>query len=215
MKAAEVRQYRVVGGIATWPIPVVSGILALGALSLNLPELTLGIALIAFVAQTLWLGGVVEASSRGISRGFLLDGRFLGRTTVIAWDAIASVHTEWRRPGDDTALVTIVEDRAGRAIRFSTTMGLRQYWACLANVAARAPLRARSGLTEALLADGLPGRRGMLAAAATAGALALVVVAVVGVHYIWAQGRSSFARHLEQSETAPESARPSAILPAR
>jgi hypothetical protein len=217
MKAAEVRQYRIAGGIATWPIPIVSSTLALGALGLDTLELALTIALMGFVAQTLWLGGVVETSSRGITRGFLLNSRFLGRTTVIRWDAIARVHTEWRHPGDDTALVTIVEDREGRTIRFSTTMGLHEYWACLANVAARVPLRARSGLTEAILADGLPGRRSMLAAAATAGALALVVVVVVGVHYIWAQGRSSFARYLEQSTAAPESesAGPSAITPAR
>lgn len=207
MKAAEFRQYRIAGGVAAWPIPVVSSLLALGALGLGALELTVSIALLGFVAQTIWRGGVVETSPVGVTRGFLLSGRFVGRTTVIAWGSVASLHTDWRRPGDDTALVTIVRDRDGRSIRLSTAMGLGQYWACLAAVARQAPRAARSGLTDAVLAEGPPGRRGLLSAAATAGALALVVVAVVGVHYLWAQGRSSVVR-LQDPDRPPEPGAP-------
>jgi hypothetical protein len=207
MKAAEFRQYRIAGGVAAWPIPVVSSLLALGALGLGALELTVSIALLGFVAQTIWRGGVVETSPVGVTRGFLLSGRFVGRTTVIAWGSVASLHTDWRRPGDDTALVTIVRDRDGRSIRLSTAMGLGQYWACLAAVARQAPRAARSGLTDAVLAEGPPGRRGFLSAAATAGALALVVVAVVGVHYLWAQGRSSVVR-LQDPDRPPEPGAP-------
>ena len=205
--AAELRQYRIAGGVAAWPIPVVSSLLALGALGLGALELTVSIAILGFIAQTIWRGSVVETSPVGLTRGFLLNGRFVGRTTVIAWSSVASLHTDWRRPGDDTALVTIVRDRDGRSIRLSTAMGLGQYWACLAAVARHAPRAARSGLTDAVLAEGPPGRRGFLSAAATAGALALVVVAVVGVHYLWAQGRSSIVR-LQDPDRAPEPGAP-------
>jgi hypothetical protein len=58
-----------------------------------------------------------------------------------------------------------------------------------------------------VLAEGPPGRRGFLSAAATAGALALVVVAVVGVHYLWAQGRSSVVR-LQDPDRPPEPGAP-------
>lgn len=196
---ADLQHYRIAGGVAAWPIPVVSSVLGLGALGFDAYELALTIALAGFVAQSLWLGRVVETSPVGITRGFMLSGRFLGRTTVIPWTAIASVHTAWRCPGDDTTLDTIVRDVDGRVIHLSTAMGLRAYWDCVAIVVRRAPRATRSGLTDAILQEGPPGRRGFVAAAATAGALALVVVAIVGVHYLWAQGRGSFARHLEQA----------------
>lgn len=204
MKTAELRQYRIAGGVAAWPIPVVSSMLGLAALGLDALEVALTLALLGFVAQKLWLGGVVEISAVGITRGFLLNGRFPGRTTVMAWDAIASVHTVWRYPGDDTALVTIVRDREGRSIRLSTAMGLYGYWTCLAAIVGGAPRATRSGLTDAVLEEGPPGRRNLLSAARTAGALALVMVALVGVHYLWAQGRSSFARALDQAGQVSE-----------
>ncbi|MGH3119180.1 MAG: hypothetical protein ACRDQ2_19090 [Gaiellales bacterium] len=209
MEAAELRQYRLVGGLAAWQIPILSTIMVLGALMLNVLELTLIVALLGFVAQSLWLGGVVETSRVGLTRGFVLNGRFLGRTTVMAWGSVASVHTEWRRPGDDTALVTIVRDREGQSICLSTAMGLRVYWACLARIVTGAPRATRSGLTEAVLADGPPGHRKVLSAAATAGALALVIIAVGSVHYLWAQGRSSFARQLIEGEPRQASPLPS------
>jgi hypothetical protein len=208
MKTAELRQYRIAGGVAAWPIPVVSSILGLGALSLDALEPTLVIALLGFVAQVLWLGAVVEISPVGITRGFVLRGRFVGRTTVMAWNTIASVHTEWRHPGDDTALVTTVCDREGRSIRLSTAMGLRDYCRCLAAISRGAPFATRSGLTDAVLSEGPPGTRGFVSAAATAGALALVMVVLVAVHYLWAQGHSSFARYLEQAERQSPSGHP-------
>jgi hypothetical protein len=39
----------------------------------------------------------------------------------------------------------------------------------------------------------------VLAALRTAAVLALLLVALVGLHYVWAQGRSSLARYLEQT----------------
>jgi hypothetical protein len=208
MKTAERQQYRIAGGVAAWQIPVVSAILGLGALGLGALEPILMIALLGFVAQVVRLGAVVEISPVGLTRGFILNGRFLGRTTVMAWNTITSVHTEWRHPGDDTALVTTVSDREGRSIQLSTAMGLRDYLRCVAAVRSSAPFGARSGLTDAVLDDSPSGTGSFISAAATAGVLALVMVALVGVHYLWAQGRSSFARHLEQVDKAAPSARP-------
>lgn len=208
MNAAALQQYRMAGGIAAWPVPVVSSILGFGALALDSLEALLAIALLGLVGQILWLGAVVEISPVGLTRGFMLNGRFVGPTTVLTWKTITSVHTEWRNPGDDTALVTIVRDGDGRSIRLSTAMGLRHYYRCLVAVSRGAPFAARSGLTDAVLGEGPPGRRGFVSAAATACALALVVFALVGVHYLWAQGRGSFARQLEQAERASPSARP-------
>jgi hypothetical protein len=138
-----------------------------------------------------------------LTRGFVLNGRFVGRTTAIAWIAVASVHTDWCRPGDDTALGTTVRDDHGHAIHFTTAMGLRAYWTCLAAVAASIPEARRLGLTDAVLAGRPLGRRTALPAAATAGALALIIVALAGVHYLWAQGSSSLGRSIEQTETVP------------
>jgi hypothetical protein len=195
--AVSLRRVPVIGGIAAWHIPIVATTLGLGALGLGLLEIVVAVGVLGFVAQSALRSVVLEIAPGGLTRGFLLNGRFLGRTTVIAWGAVASVHTEWRRPGDDTALATTVRDAQGRAIHFTTAMGLGRYWACLTAVAAGAPAARRSGLTEALLADAPPGRRSALSAAATAGLLGLVIVALVGVHYLWAQGRSSLARSLE------------------
>jgi hypothetical protein len=146
---------------------------------------------------------VVEVSGLGLTRGFILKGRFLGRTTVIAWRAVESVHTDWRCPGDDTALRTTVRDRQGSVIHFTTAMGLRAYWSCLEAVVARAPAARRSGLTDVLLSQAPPSSRNLVAGAATVGALAMVIVAFAGLHCLWAQGRSSLARDLEQIGEAP------------
>lgn len=208
MNTAELRQYRVAGGIAAWQIPTVSAILGLGALGMGALEPILLIALLGFVAQVVRLGAVVEVSPLGVTRGFTLSGRFVGRTTVMPWNTITSVDTQWRSPGDDTALVTLVRDAEGRSIQLSTAMGLRDYFRCLETIRRFAPRATRSGLTDAMLDDGPPGRRGFVSAAATAGVLALVMIALVGVHYLWAQGRSSFARHLDQADKAVPSARP-------
>lgn len=199
----------VIGGIAAWHVPLVATTLGLGALGLGLLDLAVAVGVLGFVAQSLLRSVVLEISPRGLTRGMLVNGRFLGRTTVMAWDVVASVHTDWRRPGDDTALATTVRDTHGRAIHFTTAMGLRGYWTCLISVAGRVPAARRSGLTEALLAGEAPGRRTLLSAAATAGVLALVIVTLVGIHYLWAQGPSSLARYLEQAGAGSP-----AVLPA-
>jgi hypothetical protein len=198
----------VIGGIAAWYIPLVATILGLGALGLGLLELASAVGVLAFVAQTLLRSVVVEVSPRGLARGLAVNGRFVGRTTVVAWDTVASVHTDWRVPGDDTALATTVRDGQGHAVYFTTAMGLRRYWACLASVVAHVPAARRSGLTDALLAGEPPSRRSLLSATATAGALALVIVVLVGMHYVLAQGSSSLIRALEQAGVPAPSAAP-------
>jgi hypothetical protein len=198
-----VRRYPVVGGAAAWRVPFVTALLAGAALSvLRAWDLALGVLVLGCVAQGLWRSVVTEVSPTGLTRGFLLHGRFLGRTTVLPWRAVAEVHTDWCRPGDDSALETTVRGRDGTILRFTTAMGLGPYWTCLAEVVAGAPGAVRSGLTEATLADGPPGRRVALGSAATAGALALVLLVLVGVFALWAQGRSSLSRYLEESGPA-------------
>lgn len=214
MVAVSLRRVPVIGGIAAWPVPVLAAMLGLGAVGLGLLEVAVAIGVVGFVAQSVLRSVVVEIAPRGLTRGVLVNGRFLGRTTVMAWDAVASVHTEWRRAGDDTALATTVRDGQGRTIRFTTAMGLARYWACLAAVVSAAPAARRSGLTEALLADTPPGRQSVLSAATTAALLGLVIVAAVGVHLLWAQGRGSVARSLESAVSVrapmPDRARPTA-----
>ena len=92
-------------------------------------------------------------------------------------------------------------------IHFTTAMGLRGYWACLASVGARVPAARRSGLTDALLSNEPPGWRTLLSAAATAGVLALLIVMLVGMHYLFAQGPSSLTRYLEQTGAVGPAAR--------
>ncbi len=208
MAANSLRHVPVIGGLAAWHIPLVAMLLGLGALGLGLLELAVAVGVLGFVAQTLLRSVVVEISPRGLTRGFTLNGRFLGPTTVMAWEAVASLHTDWRRPGDDTALATTVRDGHGHAIHFTTAMGLRGYWACLTSVGARVPAARRSGLTDALLSNEPPGWRTLLSTAATAGVLALLIVMLVGLHYLFAQGPSSLTRYLEQTgATGPPDAR--------
>jgi hypothetical protein len=190
---------RIIGGLAAWHVPLVATTLGLGALGLGLPEIAVVVGVLGFIAQSLLRGVVVEIAPRGLTRGLLVNGRFVGRTTVMAWDAVTGVHTDWRRPGDDTALATVVRDGQGRAIHFTSAMGLREYWVCLAAVAGRVPASRWQGLTEAILAGEPPGRRVLLAAAGTAGGLAILLVMLAGVHYLLAQGPSSLARYLEQT----------------
>jgi hypothetical protein len=126
----------------------------------------------------------------------------------MAWEAVASVHTDWRRPGDDTALVTTVRDGQGHAIQFTTAMGLRGYWVCLTSVSARVPATRRSGLTDTVLSSEPPDRRSLLSAVATVGVLVLLIAMLVGMHYLFAQGPSSLTRYLEQTgATGPSDGR--------
>lgn len=207
MAAGSLRRFPVIGGVAAWHTPLVLMTLGLGAIGLGLLEIAVAVAGLMCVAQSLLRGAVVEVSTRGLTRGFVLNGRFVGRTTVIAWTAVASVHTDWRLPGDDTALRTTVRDLQGHAICFTTAMGLRAYWACLAAVAAGAPDAQRLGVTNAVLAGNPLGRSTFLPGVVTAGALALVIVAFAGIHYLWAQGASSLSRSIEQNDAEDPAAR--------
>lgn len=194
------RQYPVVGGVAAWGVPFFAAVAALGALGIGAPDAAAATALLGWVTQSLWRSVVIEVSSTALTRGLVLTGKFVGPATVVPWRAIVEVNTDWRRPGDDSALQTIVRGGDGTTIRFSTAMGLGNYWACLAAIVRGAPAALRTGLTEPTLADGPPARRHAVSAVATAAALTLIFGALVTLHYLWAQGRSTLARYLEQIE---------------
>jgi hypothetical protein len=184
-------------------VPLLAGLLAFSALALGRWELAVASLVLGLAVGGLWRNLVVEIGPVGITRGFALKDAFLGRVAVLPWHGVVEIRTEWTRPGDDSALETAVRGRDGTTIRLSTAMGLRSYWTCLAEIARRAPRAVRSGLTESALAEGPPGRRHVLPALVTAGALALVIVALAGLHYVWSQGRSSLSRYLEQVGAAP------------
>jgi hypothetical protein len=179
-------------------------VLGIGAVAFEAFEVAIGAAALGWAVYWLMRSVVVEVSSTCLTRGLLGMGAFRARTTSIPWSAVAEVHTAWCRPGDDFALETAVRDRVGRSIRLSTAMGLASYWACLAEIVRHAPAAARSGLTDAVLADGPPSRRHVVSALGTAAGLALILAALVAVHALWAQGRSSLARDLERIEAGRE-----------
>lgn len=193
-----VRRYPLLGGPAAWYLPLLAGVLAAGAAACQAFDLAVGAGALGWVVHRLIRSTVLEISPPGLTRGLLGPGAFSARAAVMPWSAVAEVHTAWCRPGDDFALETLVRDREGRAIRLSTAMGLAAYWTCLADIVRHAPAAARSGLTESVLADGPPTRRHLVSALGTAGGLALILAALVAVHALWAQGRSSLARDLER-----------------
>lgn len=203
-----VQRFPLLGGVATLLVPFVATLVAVGALTAEAWDVAVGAVTLGIVAQVVSRSVVLEISPTGLTRGFVLGGAFLGRTTVLPWTAIVDVHTDWCRPHDDTALETTVLGRDGTTLRFSTAMGLGAYWACLAEVAGHLPRSSRSGLTEAALGEGHPGHAQIIAAARTALALALVLVALVGIYYLWAQGRSSLSRYLEDPPAPAERAEP-------
>jgi hypothetical protein len=198
------RRFPLIGGAAAWYLPLLGAVLGVGAAAFEAFEVAIGAAALGWAVYRLTRSVVVEVSSTGLTRGLLGMGAFRARTTSIPWSAVAEVHTAWCRPGDDFALETAVRDRAGRSIRLSTAMGLAPYWACLAEIVRHVPAAARSGLTDAVLADGPPSRRHVVSALGTAAGLALILAALVAVHALWAQGRSSLARDLERIEAARE-----------
>ena len=198
------RRYPLLGGAAAWYLPLLGAVLGVGAAAFEAFEVAIGAAALGWAVYRLTRSVVVEVSSTGLTRGLLGMGAFRARTTSIPWSAVAEVHTAWCRPGDDFALETAVRDRAGRSIRLSTAMGLAPYWACLAEIVRHVPAAARSGLTDAVLADGPPSRRHVVSALGTAAGLALILAALVAVHALWAQGRSSLVRDLERIEAARE-----------
>ncbi|HSE03866.1 MAG TPA: hypothetical protein VLK35_06890 [Methylomirabilota bacterium] len=199
-------RYPLLGGPAAWYLPLVAAVLAAGAVAYQAFDLAIGAAGLGWVAHRLIRSAVVEVSGPGLTRGLLGLGAFRTRTTVMAWSAVTEVHTAWGRPGDDFALETVVRDREGRTIGLSTAMGLAAYWACLADIVRHAPAAARTGLTNRVLADEPPTRRHLVSALGTAAGLALVLAALVAVHALWAQGRSSLARDLERIGAAEPAA---------
>jgi hypothetical protein len=203
-----VHRFPLMGGVAALRVPLVAALAVAGGLVVGAWDLAIAAAVLGTMAQRVWRSVVLEVSPTGLTRGFLLRGVFLGPTTVLPWSAIIDAHTDWCQPGDDTALETTVRGRDGTILRFSTAMGLRTYWTCLAAVADHVPIAARSGLTESTLSGGQPERGQLLAAARVAGALALLLVALVGLYYVLAQGRSSLARYLEDIPAAVERTAP-------
>jgi hypothetical protein len=201
-------RYPLLGGAAAWYLPLLGSVLAAGAVAFAAFEVAVVAAGLAWAAHRLTRSLALEISPTGLTRGLLGAGTFRVRTTDMSWSVIVEVHTAWRRPGDDFGLETIVRDREGRTIRLSTAMGLRTYWACLAEIVCRAPAARRSGLTDRVLADGPPARHHVVSALGTAAGLALVLAALVTVHYLWAQGRSSLARDLERISAPGEPAVP-------
>jgi len=203
-----VHRFPLMGGVTALRVPFVAALAGAGALAVGAWDVAGGVAVLGTIVQGLWRSVVLDLSPTGLTRGFVLRGAFLGPATVLAWPTIVDVHTDWCRPGDDTALETTVRGRDGTMLRFSTAMGFAAYWACLAEVVRHVPGAVRSGLTEATLDEGQPGRSQMFAAAKTAGALALLLVALVGLYYVLAQGRSSLARYLEDAPAPVERAAP-------
>lgn len=209
------QRYPVVGGIAAWRLPIVTASLALGGVALDAWGLAVGVAVLGWVGHCLWRSVVVEVSPDGLARGLALEGAFVGPTASITWSSVVAVETDWWEPNDRRALETSVQGRDGTTIRISTTMGLPSYWACLAEIVRRAPGAVHEGLTDATLAGGPPGRRDAIATLRTAGALALILGAMIAFGYVLAQGRSSLARYLEDPAflaSTPEECRPGARI---
>jgi hypothetical protein len=175
---------------------------ALGTAVAGAWDATVTAVVVGCVAHGLGRSLAIEIAPGGLTRGLCLNGGFLGPTTTMSWPAIAEIRTEWCRPGDDTAMQTVVRHRDGATIRFSTAMGIARYRRCLGEIADRALGARRSGLTDAILAEPPAGRRETLAAAATAAALGLTLVALVGLHYVWAQGPSTLARYQDPASPA-------------
>ncbi len=199
------RRYPLLGGAVAWYLPILAAVLGARAVAFGTFDVAIGAAALGWAVYRLTRNVVVEVSPTGLTRGVLGMGAFRARTTSIPWGAVAEVHTAWCRPGEDFSLETAVRDREGRTIRLSTAMGLAPYWACLAEVVRNVPASARSGLTDAVLADGPPSRHHVVSALGPAAGLALVLAAFIALHALWAQGRSSLARDLERIGAAGES----------
>jgi hypothetical protein len=185
------RRYPLLGGAAAWYVPLLAVMLATGAVAFEAFEVAIGAAAFGWAVHRLTRSVVVGISPTGVTRGLLSLGSFRARTIVIPWGAIVEVHTAWCRPGDAFGLETAVRDHEGRTIGLSTAMGLTAYWACLAEIVRRAPGAARSGITDAVVADGPPARHHVVSAIGTAAALALVLAAVVTT-ICWRRGETAW-----------------------
>jgi hypothetical protein len=201
------RRYPVVGGLAGLRVPLMTALLALGGLAMGTQEMAVAVLALGWVAHGLWRSVVIEVSPDGLARRLGVRGVLVGPTASLSWSSVVAVETGWREPDDYRALETAVRGRDGTTIRISTAMGCRNYWACLAEIVRRAPWAARAGLTDATLAGGPPGPRDVVEAARTAGTLALILGAMVGVCYVWAQGRSALSRDLEEAAAVMPSGR--------
>lgn len=197
------QRYPVVGGATAWRLPLLTGMVALAGLVLDVWGIAASVVVLGWVGQLFWRSVVIELSPDGLARGLRLDGVFVGPPVSMAWSAVVAVDTDWWEPEDHRALETTVRSRDGTTIRISTAMGLRSYWACLAEIVRRAPGARRSGLTDGALASGPPARRDVVAAAWTAGALALILGAMIGLGYALSQGRSSLSRDLDETAALP------------
>jgi hypothetical protein len=197
------QRYPVVGGAAAWRLPILTAMLALAGLAMGAWAIAACVVVLGVTGHRLWRSVVIEVSPDGLARGLALDGRFTGPTTSLPWRAVVTVETRWWGPDDHRALETDVRSRDGRTIRFSTAMGLRSYWTCLAEIVRWAPDADRAGLTVATLAGGPPARCDVLGAVRSSAVLALVLGAMVGLGYVLAQGRSSLLRSLDDAGVPP------------
>lgn len=168
----EPRRYRALGGLAGWRVPLVGGVIALGAALAGHWTFACILAAAGLAARGLDRAVVLDVSAMGLSRGVAVAGAFLGPARVIAWRSVDEVASFWRGPRDFTALETVVSSREAGTIHFSSRMGYAAYRELLADVVRRAPRARRTGLTDELLADLAPSPRRL-----SARTLALIVAA--------------------------------------
>ena len=167
-----IRRYRALGGLAGWRVPLVVGVLALGAALAGHWTFACILAAAGLAARGLDRAVVLDVSAMGLSRGIAVAGAFVMPARVIAWRSVDEIATGWRGPRDFTALETVVTSRDAGAIHFSSRMGYAAYRTLLADVVRRAPRARRTGLTDELLAETAPAPRRL-----SARTVALLVVA--------------------------------------
>lgn len=146
-------RYRALGGMTAWLATALWGALVLGAVAVGHWPLALVLAVIGGAVWSLDPSAVIELSPAGISRGFMLAGRYTRTPRVVAWSSVREILTRWQGPAGYTALATTVSDAEGNSLVFTTKMGLRAYRLLLRQVAAAAPEARQGGLTRQLLAE--------------------------------------------------------------
>jgi hypothetical protein len=149
----EVRRYRAIGGVAAWRVPVLGVSFAAAAALAGDWTLVVAATVLALAAEMVAAAVVFEVSRVGLARSVTVGGSPVGLSRVIAWDAVAEVTTDWRRPRDFTALETVVVGRNGERIAFGSRMGLAAYQRLVAEVVQHAPAAHCRGLTEEFLAE--------------------------------------------------------------
>jgi hypothetical protein len=156
----EIRRYPGVGGVLAWRGLLVSGVLAACAAAVGDWVLLTGCALVGLALDGFDRSVVLEVSRHGFARARAVAGACVGPARAVRWEQVDEIRTRWRMPRDHTALVTTVVGRDGGSISFGTEMGFRTYRMLVTDVARRAPGARRTGLTDELLAEGVPTRRG-------------------------------------------------------